>query len=373
MSDHASPGAVLHVVPFDLARGAQRYARTLVDALVERGEAHQVLTLFDSDSNDLNADMTLGVPRGVLRRAGLDPRAVLRLRKAVRRLAPPLVVAHGGESAKYAALALPRPLPFVYLRIGTGHESLQKWGKHLLNDYFVRRAAKVVAVSRDVADEVARLHRIPAERLMVIPNARDPETFQPRFEARAPDRPKVVFVGHLNDGKRPDRFIEVVAALRARGRMFEAVLVGDGPLMDTLKPLAAAAGVTMLGRRDDVAEIMSGADIFVFPSLAPGEGMPGVLIEAGLSGLATVSTRVPGARDVVDDGVTGFLVDIEDGEGMISAVDRLVTGDKLRRDMGERARAHCARQFTLEATVDAWKELFRSYTAREEHQSSDVA
>jgi glycosyltransferase involved in cell wall biosynthesis len=261
-------------------------------------------------------------------------------------LAPPLVVAHGGESAKYAALALPRTLPFVYLRIGTGHESLQKRGKHLLNDYFVRRAAKVVAVSRDVADEVARLHRIPAERLMVIPNARDPETFQPRFEARAPDRPKVVFVGHLNDGKRPDRFIEVVAALRARGRTFEAVLVGDGPLMDTLNPLAAAAGVTMLGRRDDVAEIMSGADIFVFPSLA---------------------------RDVVDDGVTGFLVDIEDGEGMISAVDRLVTGDRLRRDMGERARAHCARQFTLEATVDAWKELFRSYTAREEHQSSDVA
>ena len=53
----------------------------------------------------------------------------------------------------------------------------------------------------------------------------------------------------------------------------------------------------------------------MFTSLPPGEGMPGVLIEAGLSGLATVSTRVPGARDVIEDGVTGFLVDIDDKRG----------------------------------------------------------
>ena len=62
-------------------------------------------------------------------------------------------------------------------------------------------------------------------------------------------------------------------------------MVGDGPLATTLIPLAAAHGVELLGRRSDVPELLRQSDVFVFTSLPTGEGMPGVLIEAGLSGL----------------------------------------------------------------------------------------
>ena len=114
----------------------------------------------------------------------------------------------------------------------------------------------------------------------------------------------------------------------------------------------------MLGRRDDVATLLAGSDIFVFTSLPPGEGMPGVLIEAGLSGLATVSTRVPGARDVIEDGVTGLLVDIDDKTGLIAAVDRLVGDAALRQSMGHQARQRCLERFTLETSARQWRELF---------------
>ena len=60
-----------------------------------------------------------------------------------------------------------------------------------------------------------------------------------------------------------------------------------------------AHGVELLGPRSDVPELLRSADVFVFTSLPTGEGMPGVLIEAGLSGLPAVSTPVPGAATVV--------------------------------------------------------------------------
>jgi glycosyltransferase involved in cell wall biosynthesis len=113
----------------------------------------------------------------------------------------------------------------------------------------------------------------------------------------------------------------------------------------------------MVGSRDDVPRLMAESDVFVFPSLPAGEGMPGVLIEAGLSGLATVSTRVPGARDVVEEGVTGLLVDIDNKLGFIEAVGRLVSDEELRRSMGERARQRCLQRFTLEASARRWRGL----------------
>src|SRR4051812_26923148 len=96
---------VVHVLPLDLPRGAQAYARALCDAL---GGDHVAMTLFESRSAALRAELELRVPPGRLRRAGYDPRAALRLRRELRRRRPSAVVAHGGEALKYAAPARPR-------------------------------------------------------------------------------------------------------------------------------------------------------------------------------------------------------------------------------------------------------------------------
>ena len=350
---------ILHVLPYDLARGAQRYARSLVDILGGDEDSHQIMTLFRADPVLLSPDVELDVPQGPLRRLGLDPRVVLRLRREVRRLRPEVVVAHGGESAKYAALAIPKDMPLVYLKIGTAHKSLQRKARKGLHGYYTRRADVIAAVSSDVAEEAHRLYGVPESRLMVLPNARDPDVFRPRDGRAEYDTPRLIFVGHLDPGKRPDWFIDVVEELRRRNRDFEAVMVGDGPLEQTMRNRGEAAGVEVLGRSDDVPGLLAGSDIFVFTSLPPGEGMPGVLIEAALAGLATVSTRVPGARDVIEDGVSGLLVDIDDRAGLIEAVDRLVGDEPLRRSMGEQARARCLEGFTLEASAEAWRGVFR--------------
>lgn len=358
------PPIVLHILPYDLARGAQRYARTLVDALAAEGESHRILTLFRADAALLRPDVELDVPRGLLRRLGFDPRAVWRLRGEVKDMAPAVVVAHGGESAKYAAIALPRDLPLVYLKIGTAHQALQRKASRSLHGFYTRRANVVAAVSTDVAEEANRLYDVPRDRLVVIPNARDPVDFPPHVGGKG-GRPRLIFVGHLDSGKRPDWFIDLVSTLRDEGLDFGAAMVGDGPLEQSLGPHADEAGVEMLGRRSDVPQLLSESDIFVFTSLPPGEGMPGVLIEAGLAGLATVATRVPGARDVISDGVTGLLVNIEDKPGLIDGVRRLVSDRALREGMGQKARTRCMDMFTLQASVEHWRELLEPFTARD--------
>jgi glycosyltransferase involved in cell wall biosynthesis len=110
----------------------------------------------------------------------------------------------------------------------------------------------------------------------------------------------------------------------------------------------------MLGSRRDVAELMRGADVLVFPSRPTGEGMPGVLIEAGLSAVPVVATKVPGAATIVEDGVTGILVDIDDLGAMADATARLLGDPGLRSSMGAAARRRCEQLFALDRVASRW-------------------
>ena len=161
------------------------------------------------------------------------------------------------------------------------------------------RADLVVAVGDEVLEECAGRFHVPAERAVGdVERARVPFAVESplRIEPR-PRTPRSIFVGALTSQKRPDRFVEVVRSLRAEGRAAHGLIVGDGPLAGDLAVLAADQGMELLGPRSDVPELLRRSDVFVFASLPTGEGMPGVLIEAGLSGLPSVSTPVPGATN----------------------------------------------------------------------------
>lgn len=353
---------VVHVLPVDLARGAQTYARSLRETL--DGEAfdgetteHRTVVVFESPPVALNADVALAVPSGLLRRVGFDPRAALRLSTALGRLRPSVVVAHGGEALKYGALARPAGSRLVYYKIGTAVGMGNPVRRRLYRG-LARRVDAVAAVSDDTAEEALRELGLPASRITVVPNGRDPSAYEratPPVHVRS--RPRLVFVGHLTPTKRPELFLAVVAELRRRHTELDAVLVGDGPLFEHLREPAREAGVEMLGQRDDVAAVLTESDLFVFTSVVAGEGMPGVLIEAGLAALPVVTTDVPGARTVIEDGVSGIVVAVDDRAALVEATHRLTGDAALRARMGQANRARCAEHFTIEASARRWQVL----------------
>jgi glycosyltransferase involved in cell wall biosynthesis len=351
----------LHVLPVDLARGAQTYARELRLALDDASATrHRTVTLFRSPPGALRPDLALDAPSGPLRRA-IDPRAVVGLRRMVRREGPDVVVAHGGEPLKYAALAgIPKDR-LVYYKIGIGGDRL-RGARGTLHRWMLRRVGTIAAVSNDAADEVRAWSA--ATDVVVIPNGREPALFDRREVTARVGRARLVFVGHMTASKRPELFVEVVRRLRAAALEFDASMAGDGPRLDGLRDAADAAGVTLLGRVDDVPGLLACSDVMVMTSVPEGEGMPGVLIEGGLGGLAVVTTRVPGAADVVVDGDTGFVVPVDDMPALVDACSSLVRDPEMRARFGAAARARCEREFSIAASIGKWRELLSSIDTR---------
>jgi glycosyltransferase involved in cell wall biosynthesis len=349
---------VLHVIPTAAARGAQRVARDLADRLDDPGiVAHRVLTLFDG-ADGVRADFSLHGAGGDTPSAGYRPAVAAKLRSLLRRLDPALLVAHGGDPLKYLVPALVgRQRPLVYCAIGTFAGSPDGRLQRALWSRLARSADAVVAVGHEVASECTGLFGVPVDRVVMIPNGRDPALFHPRPDGGAPIAPMITFVGALTDGKRPDRFVEVVGALRAQGMACGAQLIGDGPLHGALVGMCERAGVELLGARPDVAELLRRGDLLVFPSRPAGEGLPGVLVEAGLTALPVVATDVPGVRTIVDDGRTGLVVPEDDLPALVEATGRLVRESDLRMAMGRAARQRCQDLFSIDVVVSRWRAL----------------
>ncbi|HVL03956.1 MAG TPA: glycosyltransferase family 4 protein [Acidimicrobiales bacterium] len=346
-------------MPSELGRGAQVYLGALCTLLDGAPDEHLVTTIFSSDSSDDDALVShhrLAVPTGRLRRAGFDPRALVALTRHLRSLQPALIVAHGGEAMKYAVLT-PTPAPLVYYRIGTSAAAARQGWRRILYRTLARRLAAVAAVSEATAAEARELLGLAGERVTVVANGRDPSAYATSPDTGTGPALRLVFVGHLTSGKRPERFVDLVAALRARGVAVEATMIGGGPLLEEIRAAAGAQGIDVLGQCDDVATLLGRFSVLVFTSAPAGEGMPGVLIEAGMAGLAVVATDVPGAGEVIDHGVTGLVVPVDDHQALVDAVERLAHDPDLRSAMGAAGRRRCTATFSLAASAARWSEL----------------
>jgi glycosyltransferase involved in cell wall biosynthesis len=351
---------VLHAIPTGLGRGAQIFARALVDQLGGLGGGHRLVSLFDGEG-EVEVDDTMGLPGGPRAASGLHPGAVTALATRLRRFEHDVVVAHGGDAFKY--LALSSRSPVVYCVIGTWPSGARRSSRRLAWTALARRAWMVAPVSEEVAQDCRDVLSLRSDRIRVIPNGRDDSRFVP-----AP-RPTVgpvtlLFVGHLTAGKRPQSFVHLIELLRADGYPVCGQIVGAGPMESELRRHAARAGVELLGWTRDVVPHMQSADVFVFPSAPDGEGMPGVLIEAGLCGLPAVSTRVAGASAVIDDGQTGLLVDVDDLDGLVRAAAELVEHPRRRLAMGAAARRRCEEDFSLGVVAARWDKLLRTAPTR---------
>lgn len=142
--------------------------------------------------------------------------------------------------------------------------------------------------------------------------------------------------------------------------LLRLAVLGDGPLLADLRAMAAAAGVGdvvwLPGARDDVAELLRGFSIFALASLA--EGTPGAALEAMASGLPVVATRVGGMPEVVDDGVTGYLVPAADSAAMAVALARYALDPALAASHGAAARRRVLQYYGMAAMVAGYQALY---------------
>ena len=136
-----------------------------------------------------------------------------------------------------------------------------------------------------------------------------------------------------------ERWIEPALASGADGILFDL----QDAVPEAELQCAQAAGVHLLGVRDDMEDLYAAMDLFVLGSYR--EGVPRAAMEASAMGVPVIATDVRGCRQVVDDGVTGLLVPPRDSTRLADAVDRLVGDPAHRAAMGAAARRKAVVEF----------------------------
>jgi len=149
-------------------------------------------------------------------------------------------------------------------------------------------------------------------------------------------------VGDIVAEKRQSDLLLAARGLLERRPDAVVVLIGhEFSRREARRLQTASAGlenrIIRLNRRDDIADVLAGFDIFALPSVR--EEIPLVLVEAMAAGLAVVSTRVGRAPELIDDGRSGFLVDPRDTATMGERLETLAADPALRARFGEAARA----------------------------------
>ena len=299
-----------------------------------------------------------------------------RLRAAVRELARGLesrkadvLLCHGYKANVLGRLAARRVgLPAVAVSRGWTGESWRVRLYEAIDRAHLRWMDHVVCVSEAQAVKARRAAARP-ERMRVIYNAVDPERFYDldalsRAELlrlfRQPPRRIVGAAGRLSPEKGFDVLVRAAARVVQRDPSVGFVVFGDGACRAALRRQIDDAGLgdrfILGGFRGDLDRLLPFFDLLTLPSYT--EGMPNVVLEAFAAGVPVAATAVGGAPEVVEDGVSGFLVPAGDDAALADRIAlALATEDRLR-DMGMHGRQRVHDQFTFAAQAREYRRLF---------------
>jgi glycosyltransferase involved in cell wall biosynthesis len=183
------------------------------------------------------------------------------------------------------------------------------------------------------------------EQYSVIYNGVDLERFA---RPREPVAGRILFVGRLSQQKRPDVALRILAAVRRSFPGAELHVVGGGPDEAEVRRLAEELGLgdglRLLGRRDDIPELLARADCVLLTS--DYEGCPLTVLEAMAASVPVVATRVGGVPELVADGETGLLADAGDVARLAASVERILGDQALAARLGAAARSRAAANFS---------------------------
>ncbi|MBV05700.1 MAG: glycosyl transferase [Acidobacteria bacterium] len=241
-----------------------------------------------------------------------------------------------------------------------------------------RSTQRLIAVSEAVCQDLLQLGIGTPESLVVIPLGLNLDPFlrceDLRGQLRAelglqPDTPLVGIVARLVPIKAHEVFLKAAAKVCARFPQSRFLLVGDGERLAELQLLVERLGlrdrVLFLGWRQDLDRVLADLDLVVLTSR--NEGSPVCLIEAMAAARPVVATRVGGVADVVDDGITGCLVDADKPEDVANAIVELLGDENRRRAMGEAARQRVPR-FGIDRLVSDMDRLYGNLLTERETQ-----
>jgi len=355
--------------------GAERVVYELATGL-DRRRFEQVVISLQPATGEFASELSRAGVRvlSVGMRSKLDVFARARLARILREEAVQLLHTHmihasylGRRAARSAG---------VRAVISTVHVVERRWRPwHYWADRLTSHLVDVeVCVSEAVRRQTLRRAGLPPEKVRVILNGVDPARFRGPFDRAAtrrslgvPENSKLlVSLGRLRWQKGHDVAVRALAILLRDDPGIRLAVVGDGPERSRLARLVERLGlrdaVRMTGTRRDVPDVLAAADCVLAPSRYEGFGL--AVAEALAAGRPVVASRVDSLCELVEDGVSGLLVEPDDPAALAAGALRVLRDGSLAESLGRRGRERAARCFPLDAMLRAhealYEELLRS-------------
>jgi glycosyltransferase involved in cell wall biosynthesis len=318
-------------------------------------------------ATDVKAIRIDGLGRSIEPRADLT--ALFAIVKEIRRFKPDVIHTHTAKAGVVGRIA----------SMLSGHRSVRvhTFHGHLLHGYFGPGKTKLVilvekflalftnqllAVGKQVKDDLIAAGIGDSNKFVVMPPglqlAKVPSKHDARIELGL-DQNEIycAFIGRITQIKRPDRFLEVVAKVKADGIKVKFIVAGAGEQLQYCQDRVTSGNlpVTFLGWREDIEVVLAAADFVILTS--DNEGTPLSLIQAGMVGIPVVATNVGSTNEIVVNGETGFLTDLSIDQ-LASAVTKLAENSDLRAQMGTAGQEYTLARYGVERLVKDHQDLY---------------
>lgn len=249
-----------------------------------------------------------------------------------------------------------------------------KWSNYFLlffSKFLVKKADGIRAVSSGIKDKLVKFG-VDKNKIRVISTPVDLEKFLTFDQARVEEieqkyisqRTKnILFVGRLEQPKNLEWFLKVFKDIKEKYQDLNFLVVGEGSLKDKLikmsKKLEIENSVNFIGPVDynDLVNYFYIANMVVLPSTS--ESFGNVLVQANVCDKPVVATATTGAKEIIQDGVNGFLVPIGDAQKLAEKILELLNNPELAREMGERGRKMALEKYSdnTDKIIKFWKDL----------------
>jgi glycosyltransferase involved in cell wall biosynthesis len=294
---------------------------------------------------------------------------VVRIRRLIREIQPDIIHLHGlyildNLFLIATAWKLPNMVVSTWgLDVVYGTPGREPWSRAFIRRFLLAQAKRITATSRFLAAETARY--IPAHKhVYVIPFGVDLGRFCYHVREKECDDVVIGYMKNLVEGNGPECFIRAVSRIVRRYPNIRVTIAGAGYLMEELKQLTRELGlwerVDFLGHipHQRVPDILSSMDIFVMPSVWP-EAFGVCAVEAQATGLPVIATRVGGIPEVIQDGLTGILVEPRHVDQLTEAIAILIQNPQLRQKMGRAGRRWMEQHYDWAENARMMEDLYR--------------
>ncbi|RMD63211.1 MAG: glycosyltransferase [Alphaproteobacteria bacterium] len=359
---------LLHVFPSFVPGGVPIRIATIINLLAGRYR-HTVIAMdgrYECRTRiDPSCDVAVRPPP-----VTADPvRTVLRLRTALRDIAPDLLLTYNWGAIEWALANAPRPLcPHLHFESGFGPEEAdgQLRRRALIRRLALHRTTSLVVPSQTLVEIATGLWHIPSHKVTYVPNGVDVAALAAGLSTADRSRfrkgENEVVVGTLAPLRREKNLARLIRAFARAGNDVPArlVIAGDGPeranLERTAQETGIAARVTFTGHVDDIVTVLGALDVFVLSSDT--EQMPNSLLQAMAAALPVAATDVGDIRRIVAEDNRPFVVPRDDEAALATALRRVIDDRDLRTRLGALNRERVRNHYGMERMLARYRELY---------------